>query len=95
MYTTAYSSKADWNDTRFIRPDFDEKLLQARGELDQAKRAAIYRDMAMMVRDDGGLILPMFNDFIDAHTDQVQGWVSDPNYEMSGLAAPIRVWLAS
>ena len=95
MYTTAYYSKADWNDTRFIRPDFDEKLLQARGELDPAKRAAIYREMALMVRDDGGLILPMFNDFIDAHTDQVQGWVSDPNYEMSGLAAPIRVWLAS
>ena len=50
--------------------------------------------MAIMVRDDGGLILPMFNDFIDAHTDQVQGWVRDPNYEMSGLSAPIRVWLA-
>jgi peptide/nickel transport system substrate-binding protein len=93
MYSTAYYSKADWNDTRFVRPDFDQKLLEARGELDQAKRAALYREMAMMVRDDGGLILPMFNDFIDAHSDKVQGWVSDPNYEMSGLSAPIRVWL--
>ena len=94
MYSTAYYSKADWNDTRFFRPEFDEKLLEARGELDQDRRAALYREMALMVRDEGGLILPMFNDFIDAHTEEVQGWVKDPNYEMSGLSAPIRVWLA-
>ena len=94
MYTTAYYSKADWNDTRFMREDFDKLLLQARAELDPAKREELYREMALMVRDDGGLILPMFNDFIDAHPDKVQGWVRDPNYEMSGLSAPIRVWLA-
>ena len=56
--------------------------------------ASWFGHTALMVRDEGGLILPMFNDFIDAHTDQVQGWVRDPNYEMSGLSAPIRVWLA-
>jgi len=95
MYSTAYYSQADWNDTRFKRPEFDKMLLEARGELDAARRAELYKAMALMVRDEGGLILPMFNDFIDAHTDKVQGWISDPNYEMSGLAAPIRVWLAS
>jgi peptide/nickel transport system substrate-binding protein len=95
MYSIAYYSKADWNDTRFFREDFDKLMLQARGELDPARREELYRQMAMTVRDDGGLILPMFNDFIDAHTDQVQGWIRDPNYEMSGLSAPIRVWLAS
>ena len=34
---------------------------------------------AMMVRDDGGLILPMFNDFIDATGPKVAGWVNEPN----------------
>jgi peptide/nickel transport system substrate-binding protein len=95
MYSTAYYSKADWNDTRFFNEDFDKLLLEARGELDEAKRAQLYRDMAVMVRDTGGLILPMFNDFIDAHTDKVMGWIPDPNSEMSNLAAPIRVWLAA
>ena len=47
--------------------------LQARAELDEAKRKAIYRDMAVMVRDEGGLILPMFNDFIDATGPQGRG----------------------
>jgi peptide/nickel transport system substrate-binding protein len=95
MYSTAYYSKADWNDTRFFSDDFDKLLLEARGELDEAKRAELYRSMALMVRDEGGLVLPMFNDFIDAHTEQVMGWVPDPNHETSNLAAPIRVWLAS
>ena len=50
--------------------------------------------MALMVRDEGGLILPMFNDFIDARSDKVMGWVPDPNRDVEP-AAPIRVWLAS
>ena len=33
--------------------------------------------------------------FIDAHNEQVQGWVHGPNHETSNLSAPIRVWLAS
>ena len=31
MYSTAYYSKADWNDTRFFREDFDKLLIEARG----------------------------------------------------------------
>ena len=49
MYSTAYLSTADWNDTRFMRPDFDKMVLAARAELDEAKRKEMYRDMA----DDG------------------------------------------
>ncbi|GHD20098.1 ABC transporter substrate-binding protein [Tianweitania populi] len=93
MYSTAYVKGADWNDTRFFDEGFDKIILQARAELDDTKRAALYRDAATKVRDDGGLILPMFNDFIDAHREEVQGWVVDPNHETSNLKAAIRVWL--
>ena len=37
MYSTAYLSTADWNDTRFLRPDFDKMLLAARAELDDGQ----------------------------------------------------------
>ena len=57
MYSTAYLSTADWNDTRFLRPDFDKMVIAARAELDVEKRKAMYRDMAVMVKDEGGLIL--------------------------------------
>ena len=94
MYSTAYISTAEWNDTRFHREDFDEIIFAARAELDEARRAELYRDAAMMVRDDGGLILPMFNNVLDAHRDNVQGWVRDPNHETSNLRAAIRVWMS-
>ena len=95
MYSTAYKSDAEWNDTRFLRPDFDKLLLQARAELDNTKRKAIYREMALLVRDEGGLILPMFNDFIDAIRTEVKGYIPHPNAKLGNDFAPIQVWLES
>jgi peptide/nickel transport system substrate-binding protein len=93
MYSVAYLSTADWNDTRFNDPHFDELLLQARAELDQAKRKAIYREMGVIVRDEGGLILPMFNDFISAVSDKIGGYVDDPNGELMNSHALSMTWL--
>lgn len=93
MYSTAYITDADWNDTRFFNEKFDSIVLEARAELDDQKRAELYREAAIMVREDGGLILPMFNDFLDAHREEVKGWVADPNHETSNLRAATRVWL--
>jgi peptide/nickel transport system substrate-binding protein len=94
MYSTAYISTADWNDTKFLRPDFDAIISQARGELDRAKRKELYTAAALMVRDEGGLILPMFNDWIDAHSDKLQGYVKDGSGEQSNGYIMRRGWLA-
>ncbi len=93
MYSTAYLSDADWNDTRFFRPDFDKIILAARAELDPARRKALYREAALMVRDEGGAIIPMFNDFIDAVSDKIGGWKGDPNGEQMNNRSPIKCWL--
>ncbi|TMM51833.1 ABC transporter substrate-binding protein [Sulfitobacter sabulilitoris] len=93
MYSTAYLSTADWNDTRWKRPEFDAMLLEARGELDTAKRKEIYSQMGRMLRDEGGLILPMFNDFVDGVSTDVGGWTEDPNSELMNNKAPIKCWL--
>ncbi|RWM20727.1 ABC transporter substrate-binding protein [Mesorhizobium sp.] len=93
MYSTAYLSTADWNDTRFKRPDFDKMVLAARGELDEAKRKKIYRDMGEMMRDEGGLIVPFFNQFVDATGKGVEGWVDNPAQELSNGHALIQCWL--
>lgn len=93
MYSTAYYSKADWNDTRFFREDFDKMLFAARAELDKDKRKKLYADMGQIVRDEGGVITPMFNDFIDATSGKVGGWVDDGNQEMMGGYALSKCWL--
>jgi peptide/nickel transport system substrate-binding protein len=46
------------------------------------------------VRDEGGLILPMFNDWIDAHTEKLQGYVKDGSGEQSNGYVMRRAWLA-
>lgn len=79
MYTTAYLSTADWNDTRWKREDFDAMLLEARAEIDEAKRKEIYSNMGRMLNEEGGLIVPMFNDFVDAISTSVKGWEANPN----------------
>jgi peptide/nickel transport system substrate-binding protein len=94
MYTTAYLSTADWNDTKFKNAKFDELLLAARGELDETKRRAQYSEMAHILRDEGGLILPMFNDFVSGVSDTIGGWVDDPNGELMNGRSQVKCWLA-
>ena len=95
QYSTAYLSTADWNDTRFKNAKFDELLIAARGELDTAKRKGMYSEMAHMVRDEGGVILPMFNDYVSGVSDMIGGWQDDPNGEFMSGRAGVRCWLNS
>lgn len=92
FYSGAYLSTADWNDTRFKNETFDKLLISARGELDEKKRKDMYREMAMLVRDEGGTILPMFNDFVNAGTKKLMGYVSDIGNDMSNGYVASRVW---
>ncbi|MCV0394000.1 MAG: ABC transporter substrate-binding protein [Rhizobiaceae bacterium] len=95
FYSTALLSTADWNDTRWKRPEFDKMLLTARAELDEDKRKAIYRDMAIMLRDEGGVIVPFFNEFIDATTDKVGGYEKHPAAELMDGYALAECWVAA
>ncbi|MFW8636957.1 ABC transporter substrate-binding protein [Cribrihabitans pelagius] len=96
MLSTAYLSTADWNDTRFFNEQFDQLVVAARGELDEAKRTQMYADLSTMIRDDGGLICPMFNDFIGATSDRLAGWVEDhKGFDLMDLYAPMKMWVAA
>lgn len=94
MFTTAYLSTADWNDTRFNNAQFDQLLLAGRAELDAGKRQQIYADMGTILRDNGGLICPMFNDFVDATSDRIEGWVENVKGQpLMNSYAPHRMWV--
>lgn len=94
MYSIAYLSTAEWNDTRFKNADFDKLLIEGRSELDPAKRKEIYAKMAEILWSEGGVIVPMFNDFIDAYTDKLDGWREDPNFELMGGKVSHYTWFA-
>lgn len=92
-YATSYVSNAEWNDTRFKRPDFDKLVLQARSELDEAKRKELYGQIAVIVRDEGGLILPVFNDYLGASSKSLKGFVHDIGNDSSNGYVASRVWI--
>lgn len=93
MYTLAYKADAAWNESYWVNDRFNELLLQGKSELDDAKRAEIYREMAQIARDDGGTIIPFFRNFVYGRRANVQtsGQLSAA-WEMDGCRAASRWW---
>lgn len=71
MFTTGYAKGASWNDTQWDDPRFNELLVAARAELDTTKRGEMYREMQIILRDDGGVIVPMFANAVTAKNDKI------------------------
>ncbi|MGB3279136.1 MAG: peptide ABC transporter substrate-binding protein, partial [Pseudorhodobacter sp.] len=84
----------DWNDTKYNNPEFDALLLEARAETDLVKRKALYSKLAHIINEDGGAIVPMFNDFVEAHADTLMGWENNPNQEMMDGFVSHKTWFA-
>ena len=71
MFSTAYASGAAWNDTAWEHERFNMLLTEARAEIDEDKRRAMYAEMQQLVRDEGGVIVPMFASYVFATSDKV------------------------
>lgn len=95
LYSLNYVSSAAWNETFWKRPDFDSLVAQARAQLDNKKRKEMYARLQAMVAEDGGAIIPMFTDFVDATSTRVQGFKTSPYIEMGGGRAAENVWLSA
>ncbi len=66
MFSTAYELGVPWNDTHWDNARFQELLIQGRTELDNEKRRTIYHEMQALISAEGGTILPMFANYVDA-----------------------------
>ena len=71
MFSTAYASGAAWNDTAWEHARFNMLLTEARAEVDDDKRRGMYAEMQQLVRDEGGVIVPMFASYVFATSDKV------------------------
>jgi peptide/nickel transport system substrate-binding protein len=94
MFTTAYAADAAWNDTFWKNPRFNELLVAARGETDEAKRAAMYAEMQQLVHTDGGLVNLVFNTFVDVHSNALAHGDTAANWPLDGMKLAERWWFA-
>jgi peptide/nickel transport system substrate-binding protein len=93
MFTIGWSAGGNWTETFWDNPRFEELLVAGRAELDEAKRAEIYRDMQSICRDEGGSVIPCFANNVDAasdklgHPEKIGG-----NFELDGSRSIARWW---
>ncbi len=71
MFSTAYAAGAEWNDSSWEHEEFNKLLIAARSELDEAKRRDMYVEMQRLVSDEGGVVVPVFNNYIHAISDKI------------------------
>jgi len=92
MFTMAYAVDAPANDMHWKHERFNKLLVEARGELDEKKRAQMYAEMQQIVRDEGGVVIPMIANMLDAVNKKVQFKNPAGNQELDGLRAIERWW---
>ncbi len=85
MFSTAYSDGAPWNDTFWKHERFNKLLLTARAELDQDKRRDMYVEMQKIVSNEGGVVIPIFNNFVFAMNEKVQHGEMASNMDLDGM----------
>ena len=91
MFTSGYAAGGSWNESRWAHPRFNELLKAARGELDENKAREMYWEMQQLCSDEGSSVIPLFADWLDAHSDKLAHGELKSNRELDGLR-PIRRW---
>ena len=92
MFSTAYAEAAPWNDTFWRNERFNKLLVEARSELDGARRRELYVEMQRIIRDEGGAIIPLFPNSILAMNKRVQHGRLAANWDLDGFRGLERWW---
>ena len=95
MFSTAYKGGTAWNDTFWMNERFDKLLVEARAELDEAKRRQMYYEMQAILSDEGGVLIPFFAAYVFATDEKVgvPGKLAS-NWDLDGGRFIERWWLA-
>ena len=95
MFATAYKCGAAWNESFWCNDRFDELMVQARSELDDDKRRAMYYEMQDLCANDGGSIIPMFANYVFATTNAIgTPETIASNWSLDGQRWSERWWFA-
>lgn len=92
IFSLAYATGVDWNESQFSNETFDKLLVAARSELDEAKRADIYREMQMIVSDQGNTIIPFFQNHVFARSAKIDHGAVSSSAPIDGNRAMERWW---
>ena len=72
MFSTAYETGVPWNDTQWDHEKFQKLLYAGRAELDTNKRREIYYEMQQILNQEGGVVVPLYANWVDAKSTKLQ-----------------------
>ena len=95
MFSLAYAKGAAWNESHYAGERFNALLKEAKAELDDVKRAELYREMQQIYRDDGGTVVPFFRNYVYARRKNVMhGEKLTGNWPLDGARSMERWWFS-
>ncbi|ONG58100.1 ABC transporter substrate-binding protein [Pseudoroseomonas deserti] len=93
LFTLFFKSDAAWNESGWKNEKFDQLLLAARTETDEAKRRQMYADMQVLVHEQSGIGVPLFFNLLDGHSSKLKGLGAIPLGGLMGYSFAENVWL--
>ncbi len=94
MFATGYSPGAAWNDTFWTDDRFEKLRIEAKAELDPAKRKTMYAEMQAIVRDKGGAVVPLFANNVYARSTKLAHGPLSSDSTFDGERIAERWWVA-
>ncbi|SDR54472.1 peptide/nickel transport system substrate-binding protein [Rhizobiales bacterium GAS113] len=93
LFTLFFKSDAAWNESAWKNEKFDQLLVAARSETDDAKRKQMYGDMQTLVHEGSGIGIPVFASILDGHSSKLKGLRPIPTGGLMGYNFAESVWL--
>ena len=95
MFEVNYKLGAPWNDTHWDNQEFQTLMAQGRGETNPDTRRTIYHRMQELVSQEGGTVIPMYANFVDANSTGITHGPDLGNaWPMDGARICERWWTA-
>ncbi len=93
-FSLVHLQDAKWNESRNGSPELDALIIKARGMADGPERAEVYCEVQRSIHDTGGSLIPVFTNWLDARTSNLNGWVGNPIGEGDGFRLHETAWLS-
>ena len=94
VFSQTYAKGVPWNETHWDNARFNELLKLARAELDHAKRREMYFEMQKLCSDDGGVVVPIFSNYVFAMSENVAHKRMSAAWDLDGIKCLERWWFA-
>jgi peptide/nickel transport system substrate-binding protein len=78
MLQVTYMSGANWNETFWENPEFDDLVMQAQGSTDPDERYEYMQQACRLLAEDGAVGIPIFRSGIDAWNTRIKNFEPHP-----------------